>query len=161
MTKSPRYCGGRAPTPRQRTVKLGMRADGYAEVLDGVAAGEQVVVRANFLIDAESNLKAALQSFGQAEGAGQKSQAVTARLHRGQGKVSAVNATAGTVELEHGPIASLNWPAMKMEFKTKDKALVQGLKPGQAVEFELTEQAPGELVVQRIAPQGKAAHPGH
>ena len=47
-----------------RDVKLGMPADGYVEVLDGVAADEQVVVRANFLIDAESNLKAALGSFG-------------------------------------------------------------------------------------------------
>ena len=48
-----------------REVKLGQRGDGYAEVLQGVAEGEMVVVRANFLIDAESNLKAALQSFTQ------------------------------------------------------------------------------------------------
>jgi Cu(I)/Ag(I) efflux system membrane fusion protein len=47
-----------------RTVKLGMRTDGYIEVLDGIKAGESVVVSANFLIDAESNLKAALGGFG-------------------------------------------------------------------------------------------------
>jgi Cu(I)/Ag(I) efflux system membrane fusion protein len=47
-----------------RLVKLGMHADGYFEVLEGVKAGENVVVSANFLIDAESNLKAALGSFG-------------------------------------------------------------------------------------------------
>ena len=47
-----------------REIKLGQRGDGYAEVLQGVAEGEMVVVRANFLIDAESNLRAALGGFG-------------------------------------------------------------------------------------------------
>jgi Cu(I)/Ag(I) efflux system membrane fusion protein len=47
-----------------RPVKLGMRGDGYVEVLDGIQAGDNVVVSANFLIDSESNLKAALSTFG-------------------------------------------------------------------------------------------------
>ena len=46
------------------TVKLGLQADGYREVLEGLKAGDEVVTRANFLIDAESNLKSALDSFG-------------------------------------------------------------------------------------------------
>jgi Cu(I)/Ag(I) efflux system membrane fusion protein len=50
-----------------REVKLGHRGGGYIEVRQGVADGEPVVVAANFLIDAESNLKAALKGF--AEGA--------------------------------------------------------------------------------------------
>lgn len=41
-----------------RDVKLGRHADDYIEVTEGIAAGEKVVVSANFLIDAESNLKA-------------------------------------------------------------------------------------------------------
>jgi membrane fusion protein, copper/silver efflux system len=50
-----------------RAVKLGRRGDGYVEVLDGVNKGEEVVTAATFLIDAESNLKAALQAFAQPE----------------------------------------------------------------------------------------------
>jgi membrane fusion protein, copper/silver efflux system len=50
-----------------RAVKLGRRGDGYVEVLDGVSKGEEVVTAATFLIDAESNLKAALQAFTQPE----------------------------------------------------------------------------------------------
>jgi Cu(I)/Ag(I) efflux system membrane fusion protein len=46
-----------------REVKLGHRGAGYVEVRQGVADGEPVVVSANFLIDAESNLKAALKGF--------------------------------------------------------------------------------------------------
>jgi Cu(I)/Ag(I) efflux system membrane fusion protein len=49
-----------------RAVKLGHRGSGYVEVREGVAEGEPVVVSANFLIDAESNLKAALKGFSDA-----------------------------------------------------------------------------------------------
>lgn len=53
-----------------RPVRSGARGDGTTEILDGVTAGEKVVVGANFLIDAESNLRTALQAFtaGQAQG---------------------------------------------------------------------------------------------
>jgi Cu(I)/Ag(I) efflux system membrane fusion protein len=50
-----------------RAVKLGSRGDGYVEVREGLKTGEEVVTSANFLIDAESNLRAALQSFNQQE----------------------------------------------------------------------------------------------
>ncbi len=50
-----------------RPVKLGRRGDGYIEVMEGIAQGEEVVTSATFLIDAESNLKAALQAFTQQE----------------------------------------------------------------------------------------------
>jgi len=46
-----------------REVKLGARGNGFAEIREGVAEGEKVVTSANFLIDAESNLKAALQGM--------------------------------------------------------------------------------------------------
>src|SRR5712691_3714235 len=46
-----------------REVKLGAHADGYYQIREGLAAGERVVVSANFLIDAESNLKAAFKAF--------------------------------------------------------------------------------------------------
>lgn len=46
-----------------RTVRLGAHGDDWVQVLSGVKEGERVVVGANFLIDAESNLRAALQGF--------------------------------------------------------------------------------------------------
>jgi Cu(I)/Ag(I) efflux system membrane fusion protein len=48
-----------------RAVKLGRRGEGYREVLDGIREGEEVVTTATFLIDAESNLRAALKTFSQ------------------------------------------------------------------------------------------------
>jgi Cu(I)/Ag(I) efflux system membrane fusion protein len=52
-----------------REVKLGRRGGGYVEIIDGVTEGDAVVTSANFLIDAESNLKAALKGFAEADGA--------------------------------------------------------------------------------------------
>jgi len=49
-----------------RAVKLGARGGGYVELREGVSEGDAVVVSANFLIDAESNLKAALKSLSDA-----------------------------------------------------------------------------------------------
>jgi Cu(I)/Ag(I) efflux system membrane fusion protein len=46
-----------------RPVKLGLRGDGFIEIKEGLKVGENVVTTATFLIDAESNLKAALKGF--------------------------------------------------------------------------------------------------
>ena len=46
-----------------REVKIGAAGDGFYEIRQGLAAEDRVVVSANFLLDAESNLRAALRSF--------------------------------------------------------------------------------------------------
>jgi Cu(I)/Ag(I) efflux system membrane fusion protein len=51
-----------------REVKLGAAVDGFYEIREGLKPEERVVVTANFLIDAESNLRAALRSFSAPEG---------------------------------------------------------------------------------------------
>ena len=50
-----------------RPVTVGARGDGYTEVRRGVAPGDRVVTGANFLIDAESNLKSALAGLAAAD----------------------------------------------------------------------------------------------
>lgn len=51
-----------------RLVELGALADGFYEIRSGLREGEIVVTSANFLIDAESNLKAALGAFTEPAG---------------------------------------------------------------------------------------------
>jgi Cu(I)/Ag(I) efflux system membrane fusion protein len=46
-----------------RPVRLGTQGGDWVQVTEGVKVGEKVVTSANFLIDAESNLRAALQGF--------------------------------------------------------------------------------------------------
>jgi membrane fusion protein, copper/silver efflux system len=161
-----------------RDVKIGARAENYVEVQEGVKEGEQVVVAANFLIDAESNLKAAIGGLGTGvapaaaptmpAASGPAGPAVVG--HKGQGTVDGVDAKDGTVSLNHGPIPSLKWPAMTMEFKVANPSLLKDLKPGVAVSFEFVERKPGEWVITSLTPtaakatEAKAAaksHAGH
>ena len=66
-----------------RPVKVGLRGEGFVEIREGVKAGESVVVAANFLIDAESNLKAALSGFA-GEPAAETGEAAPAGNEAGQ-----------------------------------------------------------------------------
>ena len=154
-----------------RVVKLGMYIDGYIEVLEGVKAGESVVVSANFLIDAESNLKAALGGLGHgahSDKPGEKGQAkpggsaaaAGAVTHRGEGSIEAVDLARATVMLAHAPIASLKWPAMSMEFRVKDPALLRTLKANQKIRFEFVDSGSGEFLIVRAQPAagGHGAH---
>jgi Cu(I)/Ag(I) efflux system membrane fusion protein len=134
-----------------REVKLGARSDNYIEVLDGVQTGEQVVVAANFLIDAESNLKAAVGGFGQP--------AAISASNQAEGTVEDVDGKAGTVTLHHGPVASLKWPAMTMEFKVANESLLKSLLPGAKVAVEFVERKPGEWVITSAKPIDP--HAGH
>jgi Cu(I)/Ag(I) efflux system membrane fusion protein len=47
-----------------RAVKLGQRADGWVEVMEGLSEGDRVATSANFLIDSESRLQAAANLMG-------------------------------------------------------------------------------------------------
>lgn len=157
-----------------REVKLGARSDSHVAVLEGVSEGDLVVVSANFLIDAESNLKAAVSGFGSAPAAtpaatsssANSSAAASTGLpvtksvgHQATGTVDEVDLKAGTVNLSHGPVASLKWPAMTMEFKTANAGLLKTLKPGAKVEVEFVERQPGEWVITGVKPADP--HAGH
>jgi Cu(I)/Ag(I) efflux system membrane fusion protein len=133
-------------------VKVGAESGGDAEIREGLRAGDKVVVSGQFLIDSEASLRgtlARLQSTGQPAGA-----PVKASLHRGTGRVTNVDSAQGRIELDHGQIASLKWPPMKMGFAVENKALLTGLKQGDAVEFELRGEPNknGDYVLTRIAP---------
>lgn len=51
-----------------RKVALGQKAGGYYEVLKGLSEGDKVVTRANFLIDSESKIQAAVASWEEGDG---------------------------------------------------------------------------------------------
>jgi Cu(I)/Ag(I) efflux system membrane fusion protein len=127
-----------------REVKPGARDADYVELVSGVQAGEVVVVGANFLIDAESNLKAAVTGMSEAK-------AATGKVgHQADGVLDAVDAKTGALTISHEPVASLNWPRMTMEFVPSNSAVAGALKPGAKIRFEFVERGPGEWVVTKM-----------
>jgi Cu(I)/Ag(I) efflux system membrane fusion protein len=74
--------------------------------------------------------------------------------HVGEGKVEAVGENA--VTLSHGPISSIHWGAMTMDFGAPAKGLPPGLKPGQSVKFAFSINQDGRPMLTRIEPTDKA-----
>jgi Cu(I)/Ag(I) efflux system membrane fusion protein len=142
---------------RAVNVEVGMESGGDAEIRKGLKPGDKVVVSGQFLIDSEASLRTTLQRL---EGAGEPQAAAKDGLHRGRGKVTALDAAKGLVELDHEPMPSLQWPGMTMLFAVEDKTQLAGIKPGDAVEFDvrLKPNQDGDFVLARIS-RAKEARP--
>jgi Cu(I)/Ag(I) efflux system membrane fusion protein len=135
-----------------RVVTLGQRSDDYVEVTSGLTEGEQVVTRANFLLDSESNLQAAFSGMGD----GTTPQKAKTVGHNTTGVLEEIY-DDGSVSITHEPIPSLKWPGMTMDFALANPSLAANVKPGSAIEFEIVERGQGEWVITKL----QAQHGGH
>lgn len=66
--------------------------------------------------------------------------------HQGTGKVISVDRAKLRIKLAHEPIKSLGWSAMMMDFIVVKASLLDGIKEGDAVQFELGKTKPDELI---------------
>ena len=66
-------------------------------------------------------------------------QPIALEVHKGTGKVVAVNRGKLSIKLAHEAIKSLDWPAMTMNFGVSKATLLDGLKAGDAVTFEMRQ----------------------
>lgn len=71
-----------------------------------------------------------------ADAKGDMAMATAIKHGTGIGTVTAIDAVKGTVTLDHGEIAELQWPAMKMGFAAKPEVL-KDVKVGDKVRFEI------------------------
>ena len=92
---------------------------------------------------------AAAETNAMAGDMGNMAMAPGAKMAKGTGKVTAIDKTAGTITLDHGPIAEANWPAMTMAFKAAP-ALIDSVKVGDKVAFDLAlKDGAGEVMAIR------------
>ena len=107
-----------------------------------------------FLIDSEASLKGVEARLNDEP---KPTTANTAQRHDGQAKVEAIGRDAMT--LSHGPIASLKWPAMTMDFKLPKGGAPRGVDVGDRVDFEffMPQEGPPQLSrVTLLPPEPKA-----
>jgi membrane fusion protein, copper/silver efflux system len=135
---------------RAGEVEVGFESGGQSEIRKGLQAGDKVVLSGQFLIDSEASLSATVARLDGAPG-----QPAQDAAHKGRGTVTEIDPAKGRVELDHEPIASLQWPKMKMGFVVEDKAQLAKLKKGEAIEFELRPKPDqdGNYVISKIGPK--------
>ena len=136
-------------------VEIGIESGGQTEIRRGLQLGQRVVVSSQFLIDSEASLKG-VEARLNVEPA--PTAANTAPRHSGTAKVEAIG--RDTLTLSHGPIASMQWGAMTMEFRLPKSGVPRGLEAGDRVDFEFyidAEKQPQLSVVTLLPPEPKAA----
>lgn len=74
------------------------------------------------------------------------------QAHKAEGVANSIDLLHGKINLTHGPVESLGWPGMTMDFTVKDKAILKGINPGQKVEFAVVKEGPGQFYINRITP---------
>lgn len=60
-----------------------------------------------------------------------------AATFQGVGVANKIDPDKGTVNISHQAIHELGWPAMTMDFKVADKKLLNSIKAGQKITFNL------------------------
>ena len=68
------------------------------------------------------------------------------------GMITAIDAAAGTVTIQHQAIPAVGWPAMTMPFKASPSTLLDGLKVGDKVKFDVKLQG-SDAEVTAVTPQ--------
>lgn len=66
-----------------------------------------------------------------------------------EGEVLRVDKAASTATIKHGPMPKLDMPPMTMPYRVKDKALLDGLKPGDKIRFD-ADAVSGVFTVVRL-----------
>jgi Cu(I)/Ag(I) efflux system protein CusF len=70
------------------------------------------------------------------------------------GTVNSVDAAQHKINLSHGPIPAIGWPAMTMDFSVAPSVDLSRVKPGSRVNFSLEKDKSGMYQIQSVAPAG-------
>ena len=136
-------------------VQAGVEFGGQTAIKSGLQAGQRVVVSSQFLIDSEASLKGVEARLNEAPAQGT---GAAAPRHEGEAQIVAID--KDSILLSHGPIPSIQWGPMTMEFKPPPPdALPRNLGKGDHVTIEFFMDKEGMPQLTRVSPM-PAPSPG-
>jgi len=128
-------------------VEMGREQSGKTEILKGIDAGTKVVASGQFLIDSEASLRSTERRMG-TDASPPPSPLPPPASHRAEGRLERVGHHDLTIS--HGPVPSLQWGSMTMDFNAPKEGLPKGLKAGDPITFEFVQSAQGTFDVTKI-----------
>jgi Cu(I)/Ag(I) efflux system membrane fusion protein len=132
-----------------REVIVGIESGDYVEILQGIGAGDDVVISGQFLIDSEASMRASLTRMSTVDeggpGAGQTAMPVN-RTVTGSGVIKAIKLNENKINLLHEPVEELGWPSMTMDFALADGVSLDGLEIDDQVTFSLEQHGERYLI---------------
>ncbi|NBC31102.1 MAG: efflux RND transporter periplasmic adaptor subunit [Alphaproteobacteria bacterium] len=127
---------------KPRLITTGLMEEGRVEIVQGLAAGERVVVSAQFLIDSESSLAAGFLRMAPTD----------AEPAPGRGRLVEIDPESRRATIAHAQIEALDWPAMTTDFAIAAAVALDRLAPGADVRFEAVRGADGLLALTTLQP---------
>lgn len=91
---------------------------------------------------------------GMSDSKGASAQVAQAAHVQGTGTVNSVDPSGHKINLSHGAIPAIGWPAMTMDFSVAPSVDLRALKPGTPVNFMMERGSDGMYVVHSITPAG-------
>lgn len=141
---------------RAQEVRVGAEADGKTEILEGVAAGERVVLSGQFLIDSEASLSGTLSRLGVGEAEEMTDSTEEAEMsddtsaaeperHLASGEVLDIDGRDWNIDT--GPIPSMQMGAMRMQFVGPEPGPATPVKVGQHIAFRFFRNVDGDFEI--------------
>ena len=131
-------------------VEIGVETDGQTEIRKGLETGQKVVVSGQFLIDSEASLKATTTRMEAMPAASAVPHAQAGATHRAEGKLEHIGKDAVTIS--HGPVPSLDWRPMTMDFQIPATGLPKDVTEGDQVSFEFQAGQKGGFELKSVTP---------
>lgn len=153
-------------------VRIGRRGDTQTEILQGLEAGDSIVISAQFLLDSESSISSDFKRMDSMPpiGEGSTSSGVMAQEdtemdhseHAGMDMAEEetpnsndsvwvngrVERTMGEtmISITHDPIPEWEWPTMTMMFEVAESVDISEVEVGETIEVEITRREGGQII---------------